>query len=145
MTSSTALWLAVDDSSTENGCLRVVPRSHLEELHGLRDRGDVDSVLGSEIEVDVDESQAADMQMTRGSVEVHHPNIIHGSNANTSPNRRCGLTIRYIPTSTRILGDAGASAIHLRGELGVNDYQPKPVYVPGQSFPFAGSDAWLAR
>ena len=38
----------------------------------------------------------------QGDVEIHHPNIIHGSQANTSDRRRCGLTIRYIPTSTRV-------------------------------------------
>ncbi|HEX8496878.1 MAG TPA: phytanoyl-CoA dioxygenase family protein [Actinomycetales bacterium] len=140
------LWLAVDDSTPENGCLRVVPGSHRNALLDMRDRPDVESVLGAEIEVDVDEADAADMVMTKGSVEVHHPNIIHGSNANTSPNRRAGLTIRYIPTSTRIMGEGSALAasIHLRGAPGVNPYQPRPTYVPGDSFPFAGSEAWQA-
>jgi phytanoyl-CoA hydroxylase len=133
------LWLAVDDSTTENGCLRVVPGSHKEELHELRDRDDVDSVLGSELAREVDEAMAVDLEMSKGSVDVHHPNIIHGSKANLSPNRRCGLTIRYIPTSTRILNDADAAAIHLRGELGVNSYQAKPTYVAGESFPFRGA------
>ncbi len=133
------MWLAIDDSTVDNGCLRVVPGSHKQNIQDLRDRDDIDSVLGSEIAAEVDEADAVDLQLTRGSVDVHHPNIIHGSKANTSPNRRCGLTIRYIPTSTKILGDAGTSAIHLRGELGVNDYLPKPAYVPGVSFPFRGA------
>ena len=94
--------------------------------------------------VEVDEADAFDLVLNRGDVEVHHPNIIHGSNANTSPKRRCGLTIRYIPTSTRITGDEQpfASALLLRGDPGVNLYQPMPVYRRGDDFPFEGREAW---
>ncbi len=130
------LWLAIDESTPENGCLRVLPGSHHEHLHELRVREDVDSVLGSESAADVDESLAVDLTLSAGDVEVHHPNIIHGSNANTSPKRRCGLTIRYIPTSTRITSSEQPfpSAILLRGKPGVNVYQPWPGPIPGQSF-----------
>jgi hypothetical protein len=112
-------------------------------MHALRQRDDTESVLGSEAATEVDESQAMDMILAPGDVEVHHPKIMHGSNANTSPRRRCGLTIRYIPTSTRIVTaqQPYASALLLRGEPGANVYQPRPVFVPGDSFPFAGSPA----
>ncbi len=137
------LWLSVDRSTTANGCLRVVPGSHRGAVAAVRDRSDIDNVLGAEIAVDVDESAAVDLELEPGDVEVHHPNIVHGSNANTSPHRRCGLTIRYIPTSTRITGDEQpfASALLLRGEPGVNTYQPRPTYRPGADFPFRGAGA----
>jgi len=130
------LWLAIDDSTPENGCLRVIPGSHREDLHDLRERTDVDSVLGSESVTDVDEGLAVDLALSPGDVEVHHPRIIHGSNANTSPHRRCGLTIRYIPTSTRITSSEQPypSAMLLRGEPGVNIYQPWPERSTGQTF-----------
>jgi ectoine hydroxylase-related dioxygenase (phytanoyl-CoA dioxygenase family) len=132
------LWLAVDHSTPHNGCVRVIPGSHTMDGAPMRDNTEVDNVLGQEIAVDVDESQAVDMILRPGDVEVHHPNIVHGSNANTSPDRRCGLTIRYIPTSTRILGDEQPfpSAFWMRGDRGVNSYQPVPAYVPGRHFPF---------
>ena len=139
------LWLAVDESTPENGCLRVIPGSHKGEMHELRQRDDTDNVLGSESAVEVNESTAVDLIMAPGDVEVHHPKIIHGSNANTSPRRRCGLTIRYIPTATRIATEEQpyASALLLRGEPGVNADQPRPVFVPGENFDFAGSERWL--
>lgn len=141
-----SLWLAVDHSVPANGCLRVIPGSHLGEMHAIRQREDTSNVLGSESATDVDESKAVDMILAPGDVEVHHPKIMHGSNANASPNRRCGLTIRYIPTSTKIVSEQQpfASTLLLRGEPGVNVYQPRPVFVPGQSFDFAGSDQWRA-
>lgn len=122
------LWLAVDRSTPENGCLRVIPGSHTGELAAMREVTDVETVLGKEIAAPVDDSRAVDIVLEPGDIEVHHPNIVHGSNANASPHRRCGLTIRYIPTSTRIVSaeQPYPSAFHLRGDPGVNVYQPLP-------------------
>ncbi|MFG2563458.1 phytanoyl-CoA dioxygenase family protein [Streptomyces sp. NPDC048496] len=141
------LWLAVDHSTTDNGCLRVIPGSHRSGFADMRDNTAVDNVLGKEIAVEVDESQAADVVLRPGDVEVHHPNIVHGSKPNTSPNRRCGLTIRYIPTSTRITeagdGQPYTSAFHLRGNPGtVNAYRPRPAYDPARHYAFRDHAAW---
>lgn len=134
------LWLAVDHSTPENGCVRLIPGSHRGEIAGMRANTAVDNVLGEEIAVEVDESAAVDMVLAPGDVEVHHPAIVHGSTANTSPHRRCGLTIRYIPASTRITADEQPypSAFHLRGEPGVNVCQPVPRYDPARHYPFSG-------
>ena len=149
------LWLAVDDSLPENGCMRVIPGTQNEKLQEMKRRTEVASVLGSGIDdVFVDESRAVDCVLPAGGVSVHHPNIIHGSNANVSPKRRCGLTIRYIPTSTRIkLAERWdlttdrrfPSAFLLRGRAvpGINEYNPRPAYDPEFSIPFRGCEAWV--
>jgi hypothetical protein len=56
-----------------------------------------------------------------------------------------GLTIRYIPTSTRILKDVGAPFL-LRGTAvaGVNTYYRRPVYVAGSHMPFRGCEKFTA-
>jgi phytanoyl-CoA hydroxylase len=138
------LWLAVDASTPENGCVRLVPGTHKHDVAGMRDNTEVENVLGKEIAVDVDEDQAVDVVLAPGDVEVHHPHIVHGSNANTSPHRRCGLTIRYIPTTTRIVADElpWPSAFLLRGEPGVNPYQPRPTHIPGEHLAFRGCEEW---
>ncbi len=142
------LWLAVDDSLPENGCMRVIPGTHRLDLHELQRRTDVANVLSSEVDPAlVDESRAVDLVLKAGDVSVHHPNLIHGSNANRSTKRRCGLTIRYIPTSTRIRtkeNEGWPSAFLLRGEAvpGVNEYHPRPRYVAGDHMPFRGCEAW---
>lgn len=138
------LWLAVDYSTPENGCVRLVPGSHHRAVEEIRKVTDQENVLGAEIAVEVDERDAVDMVLAPGDVEVHHPNIIHGSLPNTSPNRRAGLTIRYIPTSTRIVSDQQPypSAFWLRGEPGVNQYQPVPVFDPARHYAFRDSAAW---
>lgn len=139
------LWLAVDDSLPDNGCLRVIPGSQRLSLQPMRRRTDVANVLSSEIDPSLaDESQAVDCVLRAGGVEVHHPNLIHGSRANHSPRRRCGLTIRYIPTSTRITREEWPCAFLLRGEAvaGVNRYRERPRYLPDEHMPFRGCEAW---
>lgn len=138
------LWLSVDASDTENGCMRVISGTQTMDLKKLQENKSVPNVLNSETPAEFfDESGAVDIVLGPGDVSVHHPNIVHGSNANTSDRRRCGLTIRYIPTSTRIASGAGCPFL-LRGEPvpGVNDYLPRATFVDGQHFPFRGSDAW---
>ncbi|BCX02220.1 MAG: syringomycin biosynthesis enzyme [Candidatus Roseilinea sp.] len=140
------LWLALDDSTPENGCMRVIPGTQHLELKGVQRRTDVDNVLNSGIDESlVDESKAVDVILAPGDVSIHHPNVIHGSNANTSPRWRRGLTIRYIPTSTQIICDGQwPSAFLLRGKAvaGVNSYLPFPKYSPETSMPFRGCEQW---
>ena len=42
------LWLAVDDSDVENGCMRVLPATHTMQLHDMV-QAEGNSVLGSQI------------------------------------------------------------------------------------------------
>jgi phytanoyl-CoA hydroxylase len=70
----------------------------------------------------------------------------HAEDLHEVRERRCGLTIRYIPTATRITSEEQPfpSALLLRGDLGVNQYQPWPQYVAGRDFPFRGCERWAA-
>jgi ectoine hydroxylase-related dioxygenase (phytanoyl-CoA dioxygenase family) len=137
-----SLWLAVDDADPDNGCLRVIPGTHTMPSQPLQAKTDTANVLGSQIDPAlVDESNAVDICLNAGDVEIHHPQTIHGSNANTSPRRRAGLTIRYIPTSTRIVTTTQwPSAFLLRGQAvpGVNHYLPWPTWDAGTSMAFQG-------
>ena len=142
----TTLWLAVDESLPENGSMRVIPGTQAMDLQGVQKRTDVDNVLSSDMdEALVDEWRAMDIVLNPGDVSIHHPNVIHGSNANTSPRWRRGLTIRYIPTHTQIICDGQwPSAFLLRGAAvpEVNHYLPWPAYSPQTSIPFLGSEKW---
>ena len=139
------LWLAFDHSLPENGCMRVIPGTHTTRLHRMEPRTDVPNVLNSGIDSElVDESRALDFVLKPGDVSVHHPNIIHGSNPNSSTKRRGGLTIRYIPTSTRITKSPWPCAFLLRGNPvpGVNNYLPQPKYIEHVHMPFRGCEKW---
>ncbi len=138
----TTIWLACGPSTRENGCMRVIPGTHNLELHEMQANQDVESVLGSQIDPAlVDDSKAVDLELAPGDVSIHNPNIVHGSEANTSDQWRYGLTIRYIPTSTRITEPSAGVPFLLRGEAapGINEYLERPAYRPGDHMPFAGA------
>jgi phytanoyl-CoA hydroxylase len=142
------IWLSLDRVTPENGCMRVIPGTQHLDLQKIFPRMDVKNVLNASIDEGlVDESRAVDVILEPGDLSIHHPNVIHGSNPNTSPNWRRGLTIRYIPATTKIITEndqVWPSAFLLRGEAvpGVNQYQPLPAYLPGESMPFRGCENW---
>lgn len=120
------VWLALDRSTEENGCMRVIPGSH---GNGFSEYHPVDSstnTFGSEIN-EVDASRAVSFQLERGECSLHDARIIHGASANTSPYRRCGYTMRYMTTANRVLGDTAINRGHAiwlarGGDLAGNEY-----------------------
>lgn len=96
------IWLAIDRSTRENGCMRVIPGTH---RGGFSDYQDVDSgtnTFYSEIKNPIDESKAVYFELERGEFSLHDSRIIHGALANTSPLRRCGYTMRYFATDHKV-------------------------------------------
>ncbi|MBL0932350.1 MAG: phytanoyl-CoA dioxygenase family protein [Alphaproteobacteria bacterium] len=96
------VWVALDDSKIENGCLRIVPRSHASRTlmpHMREDRDDV--VLNQRVaDPGFDPATAADIELEAGQMSMHDIFAIHGSNPNRSPKRRAGVAIRYMPGSS---------------------------------------------
>ncbi len=93
------VWIALDESKIENGCLRVIPGSHRARAlldHMREDRTDL--VLNQRaIPGSFDEGAAADIELEPGQMSMHDVYLIHGSNPNRSPKRRAGVAIRYMP------------------------------------------------
>ncbi|WP_329486259.1 phytanoyl-CoA dioxygenase family protein [Kitasatospora sp. NBC_01246] len=144
------VWLAVDRCTTENGCLRVIPGSHRMPLHAPVRSVDSPNMLFSVSEEELvrewsERNGVVDIELDPGDVEIHHPNILHCSGPNTSPRRRCGLDIGYIPATTRITSDGlYLNPLLVRGEpvAGINSYRRYPSYVPEETIPFAGMESW---
>ena len=92
-------WIALDASTRENGCLRVIPGSHRgKELYQhLREERD-DVVLTQRIEDPAfDEARAVDVELEPGEMSLHDVYMIHGAAVNRSSKRRAGVAIRYMP------------------------------------------------
>ncbi|RAV14888.1 phytanoyl-CoA dioxygenase family protein [Paenibacillus contaminans] len=96
------VWLAIDRSNQENGCMRVIPGTH---NNGFSEYEDVDkstNLFRSQVK-NIDDSQAVYFELERGECSLHDSRIIHGAKANTSPHRRCGYTMRYFSTETQVI------------------------------------------
>lgn len=114
----TTAWIALSPSTIENGCMRVVPRTHLSALLPQRETYAPDNMLsrGQEIAVDVDEAQAVDLVLRPGEMSLHHIGTVHGSGPNNSRGPRIGLAVRFISPEVVQAGAARDLAMLVRGK-----------------------------
>jgi ectoine hydroxylase-related dioxygenase (phytanoyl-CoA dioxygenase family) len=97
-------WVALTDSSTDNGCMRVVRGSHHDGIvsHDFTSVSpDNIGTGGLEIARHVEESEATDITLAAGEMSLHHAAIVHGSNPNNSDRSRIGYAVRYAAPSVR--------------------------------------------
>ncbi len=110
-------WVALSPSTRASGCMRFVPGSH-RLIVEHRDTFDERNLLtrGQEVAVEVDESDAVDVELAPGEFSLHHGRVFHASEPNTSDDRRIGLVIRYIAPSMKTAGAAQMTATLVRGK-----------------------------
>jgi non-haem Fe2+, alpha-ketoglutarate-dependent halogenase len=120
-------WVAFTDSNAANGAMRVIPASHKLDQAPHRDTFAAENLLsrGQEIMVDVDEHQAAMLELAAGEMSLHHVRLIHGSDPNPSDDRRIGFAIRYIPTYVRQVAGSHDSATLVRGVDQFHHFEPE--------------------
>ena len=75
--------------------------------------------------MDVDEREAAMLELAAGEMSLHHVRLIHGSDPNPSDDRRIGFAIRYIPTYVRQVAGSHDSATLVRGEDRYRHFEPE--------------------
>lgn len=96
------IWVALDDSTLENGCLYFVSGSH---LLGLTTSGDLGSGLGGVLaehpEVAV---PPLPCPIPAGGCTFHNGRTIHGAGANMTGGRRRALAAAFMPDGVRFNG-----------------------------------------
>jgi non-haem Fe2+, alpha-ketoglutarate-dependent halogenase len=114
----TTAWLALSESNTQNGCMRVVPGTQKTPKLPQRETYAANNMLsrGQEIAVEVDEARAEDLVLKPGEISLHHIGIVHGSGPNQSTGPRIGLAIRYIAPEVKQEGPTRDIAVLVRGK-----------------------------
>jgi non-haem Fe2+, alpha-ketoglutarate-dependent halogenase len=105
-----AIWLGLTAATVENGCLRVVPRSHkfglvhhdsspdLPPLPGAKESlisWPREDLSGRMAQVPPNYDPPFDLVMRAGEMSIHHPVTLHGSNPNRAAEPRIGLSASY--------------------------------------------------
>jgi hypothetical protein len=103
------VWLALDDVDAANGCMQVIPGSHL-TAPGFDSYAPVDGTKNTfpTQAAGVDAAQAAPLELRRGECSLHDGRIVHGADPNTSDRRRLGYTMRYLSARTTVYPDRNA-------------------------------------
>ena len=95
-------WLAIDDATVENACMRYIPRTHLlGHLTYTLSEDDDSNVLNQTVEGAESLGEPVNVALRAGEISLHSDLLLHGSEANRSSRRRCGLTLRYCPADVR--------------------------------------------
>jgi hypothetical protein len=125
---SCTVWVALDDSGPENGCMRYAPGSHRSRSvyhHRLDERPDL-AINQIVAEGQFDEARARDVVLEAGQMSIHDVYLIHGSRPNRSTRRRAGFAIRYMPSTSlydrSVSFPGGAAAIRQNMAL-------RPIYL----------------
>ena len=120
-------WVALTDSHQGNGCMRVIPESHLGAAQTHNETYDEKNLLarGQKIE-NIDDSKAVDLELKAGEFSLHHERTVHGSLANDTNSDRIGLAFFYIPTHVKSTL-ARRTACLVRGEDKYGHWDADPI------------------
>jgi len=117
------VWVAIDDSTRENGAMWYIPGSHRSGLYQHRtDTSDALALNQVLLPGQVDEAKAKDDVLEAGQFSMHDVYLVHGSPANRSAKRRAGLALRYMPATSHF--DRSISALD-----SVANFARRPIWL----------------
>ncbi len=123
-------WVALSPSSTESGCVQVLPGSHHRGQVVHEQKKDSANMFPTAQSLDVPADAPLDLLLLEpGEFSLHHTYLYHNSMPNRSDDRRIGLGISYIPTRCSCQSKVRLSASLARGSdrYGHFDIDPRPV------------------
>ncbi len=124
-------WLALDEATVENSCVRLIPGSHKEVLPHITAK---DGMAFQQMAApdSFDASRAVAMELKPGEFFIFNEKLLHQSEPNRSGRRRLGLAVRITVPWVRVDSAkifAGHYCLLLRGEdrFGFNQMGPAPA------------------
>jgi ectoine hydroxylase-related dioxygenase (phytanoyl-CoA dioxygenase family) len=105
----TTVWLAIDPSNRENGCMKVIPGTHDNGFSDYEEVSREDNLFPTQVR-DVDDSRAVYFELAPNECSLHDSRLIHGADANTSEHRRCGYTMRYFSQNMKYDVESGRNS-----------------------------------
>ena len=122
------VWLAIDEATVENGCVKFIPGSHKrKELRPHRTNKDPNFTLHQELlESEYDDDKAVPLELEAGQMSLHDVYLLHGSETNDSGKPRRGMTMRFMP-GTSVFDREKAK--QLSRDLGVVDHSDRTIYL----------------
>ena len=130
------VWLAVTDSNEKNGCMRMLPGSHKDNLKYHEQKFDKNNLLtrGQTIE-NISLNETDPIILKAGEISLHHPLIVHGSGLNYSDDRRIGFVIQsYIGTNVnKVIGKMYVQKARGEDKYNYHEYSKIPSTLMGKN------------
>ncbi|MBM7568037.1 phytanoyl-CoA dioxygenase family protein [Paenibacillus sacheonensis] len=90
-----SVWIALDNAVPENGCLRIVPGSHHEDVEHADFTGREEGFTNRLRDEDIDPGRIVDLIASRGDAIIFHDLLFHASHPNSSGEERWALISTY--------------------------------------------------
>ncbi len=123
-------WVAITDSNEINGCMRMWPGSHKNNLKEHDQKFNEGNLLtrGQTVK-NVPVEKTTPLILKAGQMSLHHPTVVHGSEQNKSNDRRIGFVIQsYIGTNVKqILGRNGVQQARGVDEFNYHEKIERPL------------------
>lgn len=103
-----SIWIALNDATLENGCMRVIPGSHKQ--------GVIEHKHARDFQIDesaVDVSQEVCVPLKKGGVLFFHSLTLHATSPNESPYPRRAMIVSYMSGDSRDTSPAGRQREYL--------------------------------
>lgn len=111
------VWLAIDDADIENACMKFIAGSHHFGHLTYRESSPADhNVLNQSIDNPEQYGEVVVDELKAGQVSIHSDLLLHGSEANDSDRRRCGLTLRYCAADVHAALGWNEKGVQVRGQ-----------------------------
>ena len=125
-------WVAITDANENNGCMKMWPGTHKQELKYHNEKFDYNSgnllTRGQTVE-NVPLEKTESVILNEGQMSLHHPRIVHGSGINKSKKRRIGFVIQsYIGTNVKqVLGKMYVQLVRGKDNFNYHQKTNKPI------------------
>ena len=130
------VWLAVTDSNEKNGCMRMLPSSHKDNLKYHEQKFDKNNLLtrGQTIK-NISLNETDPIILEAGEISLHHPLVVHGSGLNHSDDRRIGFVIQsYIGTNVnQVIGKMYVQKARGEDKHNYHEYSEIPLTLMGKN------------
>jgi ectoine hydroxylase-related dioxygenase (phytanoyl-CoA dioxygenase family) len=103
-----SVWIALDDATPENGCMRVLPGSH---LHGVIEHKSIRDFQVDESTLDL--SNETVVPLHRGGALFFHSLLLHATSDNHSDRARRAMIVSYMRGDSRFTGPADRAPNYL--------------------------------
>ena len=138
-----AVGILLDDMTSENGPVLMVPGTHKGPLHNHHSDGAFCGAIDQQ-ETKLDISTAQEVHAKAGSISIHHARLVHGSSMNRSNDQRRILFFEFTAADAwPLLGIGNIEEFNGRIVQGEATIQPRleevPVRMPFPPAVFQGS------
>jgi phytanoyl-CoA hydroxylase len=105
-----SVWMALDDATLENGCMRIIPGSH---TAGTMEHRQIDDFQVDESQLDL--SNEISVPLEAGGCLVFHSLLLHATSPNHSDSPRRAMITSYMSATSRFTGSGQPKFMTIHG------------------------------